>query len=208
MCFVLAIFGDLRRYIGKGLYLPIPMYFLLGIGPSYIGMGIEFSIPMYRLLKLGSPYIGMALNRASPMYVPKTTHSGYIGIQQKYQIPMYPQKEYIGTPKNQAIPMYLNFPNPSKIPETPQKHLQIYQKKQPALPHTKSSKRISAQIIVRLTRAGVYCEGEQVYSREIIVKDIKSPRIKVKYIKNAKPNSKTQKTKTKNIIAKKLKITY
>ena len=126
---------------------------------------------------------------------------------------MYPQKEYIGTPKNQAIPMYLNFPNPSKIPETPQKHLQIYQKKQPALPHTKSSKRISAQIIVRLTRAGVYCEGEQVYSREIIVKDIKSaqiivkyiksPRIKVKYIKNAKPNSKTQKQKTKNYNCKK-----
>ena len=104
-----------------------------------------------------------------------------------------------------------NTRNSSKIP-------QIYQFKQPALPHTKSSKRISAQIIVRLTRAGVYCEGEQVYSREIIVKDIKSaqiivkdiksPRIKVKYIKNAKPNSKTQKQKQKTIIAKKLKFPY
>ena len=124
--------------------------------------------------------------------------------------------KYIGTPQNYAIPMYLNFLNPSKIPVTPQKHLQIYQKKQPALPHTKSFKRISAQIIVRLTRAGVFCEGEQVYSREIIVKDIKSPRIivkdikspriKVKYIKNAKPNSKTQKQKQKTLIAKNLKF--
>ena len=92
-----------------------------------------------------------------------------------------------------------NTQNSSKIP-------QIYQFKQPALPHTKSSKRISAQIIVRLTRAGVYCEGEQVYSREIIVKDIKSAQIIVKYIKNAKPNSKTQKQKQKNIIAKNLKL--
>ena len=107
--------------------------------------------------------------------------------------------------------MYLNFHPPSKP-------LQFYQIKQPALPLTSNFMRISAQIIVRLTRAGVYCEGEQVYSREIIVKDIKSaqiivkyiksPRIKVKYIKNAKPNSKTQKPKTKNYNCKKLKIPY
>ena len=110
-------FGNFWRYIGKGLYWPIPMYFLLGIGPSYIGMGIEILIPMYRLLKLGSPYIGMALNRASPMYVPKIIHSGYIGMLQEHQIPMYPKKEYIGTPQKQAIPMYpslKNTPNLSK----------------------------------------------------------------------------------------------
>ena len=70
-----------------------------------------------------------------PMYVPETTHSRYIGIQQEYQIPMYQKKEYIGTPQKQAIPMYLP--------------LQIYQIKQPALPHTSNSKRISAQIIVK-----------------------------------------------------------
>ena len=46
-------FGNFWRYIGKGLYLPIPMYYLLGIGPPYIGMGIEILIPMYRLLKPG-----------------------------------------------------------------------------------------------------------------------------------------------------------
>ena len=45
-------FGDFRRYIGTGLYWPIPMYYLDIFGPSYIGMGIEISIPMYRLLKL------------------------------------------------------------------------------------------------------------------------------------------------------------
>ena len=90
---------------------------------------------------------------AFPMYVHKIIYSRYIGIQQKYQIPMYPKKEYIGTSQKQAIPMY-----PS---------LEIYQFKQPALPHTKSSKRISAQIIVRLTRAGICCEGKQVHSREI-----------------------------------------
>ena len=109
--------GKLMKYIGIGWNCWIPMYFLLGIGPSYIGMGIEILIPMYRLLKLGSPYIGMALNRASPMYVPKTIHSGYIGIQQEHQIPMYPKKEYIGTPQKQAIPMYpslKNTPNLSK----------------------------------------------------------------------------------------------
>ena len=72
------------------------------------------------------------------MYVTKTIHSGYIGIQHKYQIPMYPKKEYIGTPQKQAIPMYLP--------------LQIYQIKQPALPHTSNSKRISAQIIVKYIR--------------------------------------------------------
>ncbi len=104
-------FGNFWRYIGKGLYWPIPMYFLLGIGPSYIGMGIEILIPMYRLLKLGSPYIGMALNRASPMYVPKIIHSGYIGMLQEHQIPMYPKKEYIGTPQKQAIPMYPSLKN-------------------------------------------------------------------------------------------------
>ena len=56
------------------------------------------------------------------MYVHKTIYSIYIGIQQEYQIPMYLKKEYIGTPQNQAIPMY-----PS---------LEIYQIKQPAMPHT------------------------------------------------------------------------
>ena len=72
---------------------------------------------------------------AFPMYGPETTHSRYIGIQQKYQIPMYPKKEYIGTLQLMAIPMY---------------HLlQTYQIKQPALPHTSNSKRISAQIIVK-----------------------------------------------------------
>ena len=65
---------------------------------------------------------------------------------------MYPQKEYIGTPQKLAIPMYLP---------------QVYQIKQPALPLTSNFMRISAQIIVRLTRAGICCEGEQVYSREI-----------------------------------------
>ena len=69
------------------------------------------------------------------MYVHKTIDSRYIGIPLKYLIPMYPKKEYIGTPQNQAIPMY-----PS---------LEIYQIKQPALPHTSNSKRISAQIIVK-----------------------------------------------------------
>ena len=58
---------------------------------------------------------------AFPMYVHKTMYSRYIGMSQEHQIPMYPPKEYIGTPKNQAIPMYL--------------HLQVYQIKQPALPH-------------------------------------------------------------------------
>ena len=53
----------------------------------------------------------------------------------KYQIPMYPKKEYIGTPQEQAIPMYLP--------------IQVYQIKQPALPHTSNSKQISAQIIVK-----------------------------------------------------------
>ena len=60
--------------------------------------------------------------------------------------------------------------HPSKILQIYQdlsKSLKIYQFKQPALPHTKSSKRISAQIIVRPARAGICCEGEQVYSREI-----------------------------------------
>ena len=56
------------------------------------------------------------------MYVLETIYSRYIGMHQKHQIPMYPKKEYIGTPQNQAIPMY-----PS---------LEIYQNKQPALPHT------------------------------------------------------------------------
>ena len=79
------------------------------------------------------------------MYGPETTHSRYIEIQQKYQIPMYPKKEYIGTPQNHAIPMYLP--------------LKIYQFKQPALPHTSNSKRISAQIIVRPARAGICYEG-------------------------------------------------
>ena len=65
---------------------------------------------------------------------------------------MYPQKEYIGTPQKLAIPMYLP---------------QVYQIKQPALPLTPNSRRISAQIIVRLTRAGICCEGKQVHSREI-----------------------------------------
>ena len=65
---------------------------------------------------------------------------------------MYPQKEYIGTPQKLAIPMYLP---------------QVYQIKQPALPLTSNFRRISAQIIVRLTRAGVCCESKQVYSREI-----------------------------------------
>ena len=69
------------------------------------------------------------------MYVPKTIYSGYIGIQQEYQIPMYPKKEYIGTLQIMAIPMY---------------HLlQTYQIKQPALPLSLNSKRISARIIVK-----------------------------------------------------------
>ncbi len=72
---------------------------------------------------------------AFPMYVPKTIYSGYIGIQQEYQIPMYPKKEYIGTLQIMAIPMY---------------HLlQTYQIKQPALPLSLNSKRISARIIVK-----------------------------------------------------------
>ena len=71
----------------------------------------------------------------------------------KYQIPMYPKKEYIGTPQEQAIPMY---------------HLlQTYQIKQPALPHTSNSKRIAAQIIVRPACAEVGYEGIEVESREI-----------------------------------------
>ena len=69
------------------------------------------------------------------MYVPETTHSGYIGMPQEHQIPMYPKKEYIGTLQLMAIPMY---------------HLlQTYQIKQPALPHTSNSKRISARIIAK-----------------------------------------------------------
>ena len=79
------------------------------------------------------------------MYVPETIHSRYIGMPQKYQIPMYQKIEYIGTPQNHAIPMYLP--------------LNIYHIKQPALPHTSNSKRISAQIIVRTACAGVDCEG-------------------------------------------------
>ena len=73
-----------------------------------------------------------------PMYVPETTHSRYIGILQNHQIPMYLKKEYIGTPQNHAIPMYLP--------------LKIYHIKQPALPHTSNSKRISAQIIMKTHR--------------------------------------------------------
>ena len=58
---------------------------------------------------------------------------------------MYPKKEYIGTLQLMAIPMY---------------HLlQTYQIKQPALPHTSNSKRISAQIMVRPARAGIDYEG-------------------------------------------------
>ena len=45
-------FCDFWRYIGNGLYCPIPMYLSDRFGPPYIGMGIEISIPMYRLLKL------------------------------------------------------------------------------------------------------------------------------------------------------------
>ena len=45
--------------------------------------------------------------------------------------------------------------------------LEIYQIKQPALPHTSNSKRIAAQIIVRPARAGVYRGRGQVESREI-----------------------------------------
>ena len=86
------------------------------------------------------------------MYVSKTIHSRYIGMSLKHQIPMYPKKEYIGTPQKLAIPMYLP---------------QVYQIKQPALPLTSNLRRISAQIIVRLTRAGICCEGKQVYSWEI-----------------------------------------
>ena len=48
---------------------------------------------------------------------------------------MYPKKEYIGTLQLMAIPMY---------------HLlQTYQIKQPALPLSLNSKRISARIIVK-----------------------------------------------------------
>ena len=54
---------------------------------------------------------------------------------QEHQIPMYPQKEYIGTPQNQALPMYPT--------------LEIYQIKQPAMPLSPNTKRISAQIIVK-----------------------------------------------------------
>ena len=43
--------GDSGRYIGNGLYWPIPMYILDRFEVPYIGMGIEISIPMYRLLK-------------------------------------------------------------------------------------------------------------------------------------------------------------
>ena len=42
---------DIWRYIGNGLYWPIPMYILDRFEVPYIGMGIEISIPMYRLLK-------------------------------------------------------------------------------------------------------------------------------------------------------------
>ena len=45
-------FGNFWRYIGTGLYWPIPMYIVDRFEPPYIGMGIEISIPMYRLLKL------------------------------------------------------------------------------------------------------------------------------------------------------------
>ena len=151
MYFVLAIFGDTSEltYIGPSRCIILDRF-----GLPYIGMGIEISIPMYRLLKLGPPYIGMALKQASPMYIPKTIHSRYIGMSLKHQIPMYPKKEYIGTPQKLAIPMYLP-------------PLQVYQIKQPALPLTSNFRRISAQIIVRLTRARICCEGKQVYSREI-----------------------------------------
>ena len=91
---------------------------------------------------------------AFPMYVPKTIHSRYIGMSLKHQIPMYPQKEYIGTPHKLAIPMYLP-------------PLQVYQIKQPALPLTSNLRRISAQIIVRLTRAGIDYEGMKAESWEI-----------------------------------------
>ena len=66
---------------------------------------------------------------------------------------MYPKKEYIGTPQEQAIPMYLP--------------IQVYQIKQPALQHNLNSKLIAAQIIVRPACAGISCEGIEVYSREI-----------------------------------------
>ena len=45
-------FGNFGRYIGNGLYWPIPMYIIDRFGAPYIGMGIAISIPMYRLLKL------------------------------------------------------------------------------------------------------------------------------------------------------------
>ena len=129
-------FGNIWRYIGDGLYWPIPMYFLLGIGPSYIGMGIEILIPMYRLLKLGSPYIGMALNRASPMYVPKTIHSGYIGMLQEHQIPMYPKKEYIGTPQKKQSRCI----HPSKIPQV-YRNLSILATRGPTYSYNKANLR-------------------------------------------------------------------
>ena len=71
----------------------------------------------------------------------------------KYQIPMYPKKEYIGTPQEQAIPMYLP--------------IQVYQIKQPALQHNLNSKLIAAQIIVRPACAGIHFEEKRVESREI-----------------------------------------
>ena len=98
---------------------------------------------------------------AFPMYVPKTIHSRYIGIQHKYQIPMYPKKEYIGTPQNHAIPMYLP--------------LKIYHIKQPALPHTPNSKRISAQIIMKIHRnPAIACNPDVSY----LPNPSKTPQIK------------------------------
>ena len=82
------------------------------------------------------------------MYVPKTIHSGYIEMHQRYQIPMYPKKEYIGTLQLMAIPMY---------------HLlQTYQIKQPAMPLSPNSKRISAQVITGSTVfRGLYTDSRK-----------------------------------------------
>ena len=150
MYFVLGIFGDTSE--------------MTYIGPSRCILQIDWDLRTSGwALKSQSRCIAYwnqsnntserPLDWAFPMYVPKTIHSRYIGIQTKHQIPMYPKKEYIGTPQKLAIPMYLP--------------LQVYQIKQPALPLTSNSRRISAQIIVRLTRAGVCCEGKRVESREI-----------------------------------------
>ena len=66
--------------------------------------------------------------------------------------------KYIGTPQIQAIPMYLTLKNTRNSSKTSQ----IHQIKQPALPLSPNSKRISAQVITESTVfRGLYTDSRK-----------------------------------------------